>query len=222
MKKLIFIVIFFSFISCSKKENKCEDSELGVNCPDATYINETNSPYVLPWEIGKTFTISQSNCTDGSHFKGGYNQFAYDVNMPIGTPIVAIRSGIVIKVIENFIDLEPGINDYALVDQANLIKIEHEDGTIADYTHLTLNGALKDVGDNVVQGEKIALSGNTGWTSGPHLHFQVSQCEDTDPRPNYTWIECESIPITFKNTKEHCQGLLERNLMPDGYTAEKY
>tara|TARA_B100000902_G_C27106277_1_gene811307 strand:- start:206 stop:874 length:669 start_codon:yes stop_codon:yes gene_type:complete len=222
MKKSLLLLISIIILSCSKKENKCEDSELGVNCPDATYINETNSPYVLPWEIGKTFTISQSNCTDGSHFKGGYNQFAYDVNMPIGTPIVAIRSGIVIEVIENFIDLEPGINDYALVDQANLIKIEHEDGTIADYTHLTLNGALKDLGDNVVQGEKIALSGNTGYTSGPHLHFQVSQCEDTDPRPNYTWIECESIPITFKNTKEHCQGLLERNLMPDGYTAEKY
>ena len=61
--------------------------------------------------------------------------------MPIGTPIVAIRSGIVIRVVENFIDLEPGINDSALVDQANLIVIEHEDGTKADYLHLTLNGA---------------------------------------------------------------------------------
>ena len=142
--------------------------------------------------------------------------------MPIGTPIVAIRSGVVIRVVENFIDLEPGINDSALVDKANLIVIEHEDGTKADYLHLTLNGALKDVGDNVVQGEIIALSGNTGWTSGPHLHFQVSKCEDTDPRPNYTWFECESIPITFKNTKEHCHGLLELELMPDGYTAEKY
>ena len=42
MKKLIYVIICFSFIYCSKKENKCEDSELGVNCPDATFINESD------------------------------------------------------------------------------------------------------------------------------------------------------------------------------------
>ena len=102
----------------------------------------------------------------------------------------------------------------------------HDDGTEAQYVHLTLNGALKNEGDNVTQGEVIALSGNTGKTTGPHLHFQVVQalteCEDTDPRENYTWYSCNSIPLTFKNTSEHCFGLLDYNFMPEGYTAESY
>ncbi len=108
----------------------------------------------------------------------------------------------------------------------NLINVKHDDGTEAQYVHLTLNGALKNEGDSIVQGEVIALSGNTGKTTGPHLHFQVIQalteCEDTDPRENYTWYSCNSIPLTFKNTSEHCFGLLDSNFMSDGYTADSY
>ena len=102
----------------------------------------------------------------------------------------------------------------------------HEDGTEAQYIHLTYNGALKNEGDNVNQGEIIALSGNTGKSSGPHLHFHVMQplneCEDTDPRENYIWYSCNSIPLTFKNTSEHCYGLLEKDLKSNGYTALSY
>jgi len=104
--------------------------------------------------------------------------------MLIGTKIVAIRSGIVVKVIESFEDLESGTVDH--VDEVNIINIKHDDGSEAQYVYLTLNGALKNEGDSVVQGEIIVLGGNTGKTTGPHLHFQVIQpltkCEDTDPR----------------------------------------
>ena len=225
MKNLFLIPIFLLvFYSCSPdEENLCTDSELGVNCQGADYLQNSNSPYVLPWEIGKTFSVGQSNCTDGSHSLGQI-QFAYDINMPIGTNIVAMRSGIVVKVIESYEDLESGT--VGLLDEANLINVKHDDGTEAQYVHLTLNGALKNEGDSVIQGEIIALSGNTGYTTGPHLHFQVMQalteCEDTDDRPNYTWTVCNSIPITFKNTSEHCFGLLDIKLMPNGYTAEPY
>jgi murein DD-endopeptidase MepM/ murein hydrolase activator NlpD len=225
MKNLFLIPIFLLvFYSCSPdEENLCTDSELGVNCQGADYLQNSDSPYVLPWEIGKTFSVGQSNCTDGSHSLGQI-QFAYDINMPIGTNIVAMRSGIVVKVIESYEDLESGT--VGLLDEANLINVKHDDGTEAQYVHLTLNGALKNEGDSVIQGEIIALSGNTGYTTGPHLHFQVMQalteCEDTDDRPNYTWTVCNSIPITFKNTSEHCFGLLDIKLMPNGYTAEPY
>ena len=225
MKKLLFIpILLLVLFSCSPdEENLCTDSELGVNCQGADYIQNSDSPYVLPWEIGKTFSIGQGNCTEGSH-SFGQLQFAYDINMPIGTEIVAMRSGIVVKVIESYEDLESGT--VGLLDEANLINVKHDDGTEAQYVHLTLNGALKNEGDSVVQGEVIALSGNTGKTSGPHLHFQVIQalteCEDTDPRENYTWYSCNSIPLTFKNTSEHCLGLLDSNFKPNGYTAEPY
>ena len=194
-----------------------------MNCQGADYIQNSDSPYVLPWEIGKTFTVGQGNCTDGSHSLGQI-QFAYDINMPIKTKIVAMRSGIVVKVIESFVDLESGT--VGLVDEANIINVKHDDGSEAQYVHLTLNGALKNEGDSVDQGEIIALSGNTGKTTGPHLHFQVIQplteCEDTDSRENFTWYSCNSIPLTFKNTSEHCFGLLDRGFNPEGYTAEPY
>ena len=225
MKKLLLVLSLFLLIyACSKdEENLCADSDLGVNCLGADYVKNSDSPYVLPWETGKTFSIGQSNCTEGSHSLGQL-QFAYDINMPIGTNIVAMRSGIVGKVIESFEDLEPGT--VGLADEANYITVKHDDGTEAQYVHLTLNGALKNEGDSVIQGEIIALSGNTGYTTGPHLHFQVMQalteCEDTDDRPNYIRYFCNSIPITFKNTSEHCFGLLDSKLMPNGYTAEPY
>ncbi len=226
MKKLLLLLLLAPMFSCSGGDdeiNECTDSELGVNCQDADYIKNSDSPYVLPWEIGKTFTVGQGNCTDGSHSLGQI-QFAYDINMPIGTKIVAMRSGIVVKVIESFVDLESGT--VGLVDEANIIKVKHDDGSEAQYVHLTLNGGLKNEGDSVDQGEIIALSGNTGKTTGPHLHFQVIQplteCEDTDPRENFTWYSCNSIPLTFKNTSEHCFGLLDRGLNSEGYTAEPY
>jgi murein DD-endopeptidase MepM/ murein hydrolase activator NlpD len=228
MKKLILLLLIYHTISCSSnkvndEETICTDSQLGVNCPNADYIKNFDSPYVLPWEIGKTFKVGQGNCTDGSHSLGQV-QYAYDIDMPIGTNIVAMRSGTVVKVIENFKDLETGT--VGAIDEANVINIKHADGTEAQYVHLTQNGALKNEGDNVTQGEIIALSGNTGKSTGPHLHFHVLQalneCEDTDPRENYTWYSCNSIPLTFKNTSVHCHGLLERNLMSEGYTAESY
>ncbi len=224
---LVVLLSAFNY-SCSSdeaddKEIICADSQLGVNCPDTNYVNNSDSKYVLPWEIGKTFKVGQGNCTDGSH-SFGQVQYAYDIDMPIGTNIVAMRSGVVVKVIENFKDLE--IGTVGAIDEANVIHIEHEDGTEAQYIHLTFNGALVNEGDNVNQGEIIGLSGNTGKSTGPHLHFHVMQalneCEDTDPRENYTWYSCNSIPLTFKNTSENCYGLLEKNLRSEGYTAQSY
>lgn len=228
MKKLgLLLLIYLNFSCSSEKINDeeiiCSDSKLGVNCQDADYIQNSDSPYVLPWEIGKTFKVGQGNCTNGSHSLGQV-QYAYDIDMAIGTNIVAMRSGIVVKVIENFKDLETG--KVGAIDEANVINIKHADGTEAQYVHLTYDGALKNEGDNVTQGEIIALSGNTGKSTGPHLHFHVIQalneCEDTDPRENYTWYSCNSIPLTFKNTSEHCHGLLESDLKSEGYTAELY
>ena len=51
-------------VSCSAGDdeiNDCADSEFGVNCQDADYIQNSDSPYVLPWEIGKTFVMGQVN-----------------------------------------------------------------------------------------------------------------------------------------------------------------
>ena len=188
-----FLLIFFLVLfSCSKDNEACADSELDLNCGNVIYPKQKKSPYVLPWGIGKTYNVSQGNCSDRSHSEGSYNQFGYYFNMQIGNEIVAIRSGVVIALEESNTDNEKGSKD-ALKN--NYIQIEHEDGTTASYMHLTFNGVLKNLEGNVYQEERIALSGNTGWSTGPHLHLQVNELFD------YKYV---GILITFKNTKPHC------------------
>jgi hypothetical protein len=88
--------------------------------------------------------------------------------MPEGTQIRAARGGVVIAVVQQY-------NENCLRDEckkmANYILIYHSDGTIADYSHIQYNGASVAVGDTVKKGDIIAISGNTGYTRGPHLHF---------------------------------------------------
>jgi murein DD-endopeptidase MepM/ murein hydrolase activator NlpD len=63
--------------------------------------------------------------------------------------------------------------------------IYHEDGTFAEYVHLKKDGAQVSVGDMVSAGDFIAYSGNTGWSSGPHLHFMVFQFTKEGTRKSF-------------------------------------
>ena len=61
------------------------------------------------------------------------------------------------------------------LSDGNFISIQHSDGSVAHYWHLQKEGALAKVGDVVVKGQLIGLSGNTGYSAFPHLHFEVNQ-----------------------------------------------
>ena len=53
------------------------------------------------------------------------------------------------------------------------MRIRHAGGFTSWYFHIQANGVLVNVNDVVTQGQVIAISGNTGRSSGAHLHFQV-------------------------------------------------
>ncbi|NOX31516.1 MAG: M23 family metallopeptidase [Actinobacteria bacterium] len=165
----------------------------------AGYPEQATSRYVLPYSPGSEFMVGQGNCTDGSHEIDTSQAYAYDIDMPIGTPVIASRDGIVVVVVENWSENNdtPG--------QENYLIIEHDDGSIAGYYHLTEAGIDVEEGDQVFQGDSVARSGNTGDSSGPHLHFEVATCED-----------CDTLPVNFGNTREHQFGLDE----DDAYLAE--
>lgn len=155
--------------------------------------------YILPWGAGSSFTVGQGSCTSAadSHAAGTADAFALDIDMPIGTNIIAARAGTVTAIEGKYQD---GSNQ-----EANFVKVQHDDGTVAQYFHLTMNGPRVAVGEHVTQGQLIGLSGNTGESSQPHLHFQVNACAGQG-----------SIPVTFKNTTPNPTGLVEGQ----SYTAQ--
>jgi murein DD-endopeptidase MepM/ murein hydrolase activator NlpD len=173
----------------------------------ASYPNQATSEYILPWAIGQTYKVGQGNCTQFSHATTNNQQFAYDFLMPIGTSIHAARRGTVAAVNEDFSD-GTGISG-----QENFIFIEHDDGSIGRYAHLTKLGALFEVGENVERGDAIALSGNSGASTAPHLHFDVH-----DGNCPILSIDCNPLEVTFRNTSAHPNGLVEGV----SYTAEPF
>lgn len=130
---------------------------------------EVDYPYLLPYQKGASYRLDQGYGGAFSHYLTNKKN-ALDFNMPSGTSICAARGGVVLKVKD--VDSKHG-KTIKYLPYGNYITIYHKDGTFADYFHIQKEGSKVEVGDNVVAGQVIALSGNTGWTSGPHLHFQV-------------------------------------------------
>jgi murein DD-endopeptidase MepM/ murein hydrolase activator NlpD len=158
---------------------------------------------VLPYQVGSAYRVIQGNCGSFSHLPSGPWRYAFDFDMPIGTPIVAVRAGTVIEVREQFVD------GNRITGQENLIWVRHADNSIGRYLHLTQNGALVWPGDEVAQGTVIGLSGDTGFSTQPHLHFDVAACGGPD---------CETMPVVFRNTEPNPQGLV-RGI---SYLAQSY
>ena len=133
-----------------------------------TSFAEAECHYLLPYERGKTHRTLQGYFGKYSH---KYPlEYAVDFEMKEGTPIHASRPGIVIET--KFDSTESG-KDKSFIGKANYIKIQHRDKTIGYYVHLQYQGVLVKKGERVIAGQKIGLSGCTGWCDGAHLHFEV-------------------------------------------------
>ncbi|TDV45163.1 uncharacterized protein DUF4124 [Pseudomonas helmanticensis] len=122
--------------------------------------------YPLPWR-GGPFRLSQGANGQYSHY-GPKNKYAMDIAMPVGTPIIAARAGVVVKT-ENS---QSGRGNDA---SGNFVRVLHNDGTMGVYLHLKQGSVSVREGQRVTVGSPLALSGNTGNSSGPHLHFVVQR-----------------------------------------------
>lgn len=147
---------------------KVEDYKLywALGDPRATH---TAASYHFPVISKQAVKISQAFNGQFSHNKQP-NKYAVDIALPVGTYLTAARSGTVIRVKDDF---HMGAAKQYFVDKANVIEILHEDGSYATYGHILLGSALVRPGDKVHAGDKIARSGSTGYSTGPHLHFVV-------------------------------------------------
>lgn len=161
-----------------------------IGSPLADYRSAAS--YLPPIAPNTAFQISQAFGGTFSH-NDPQNQYAVDITMPVGTPVYAARSGVVLEVEDDF--YKGGANK-AYSTKANSIRILHDDGSMAIYAHLELEKAQVYPGLTVAAGHKIGYSGNTGFSSGPHLHFAVQVNKG---------MELVSVPFTFINQ----QGLAE-------------
>ncbi|NVZ19056.1 peptidoglycan DD-metalloendopeptidase family protein [Pseudomonas costantinii] len=125
--------------------------------------------YPFPWR-GGPFRLTQGPNGSFSH-TDAKSRYAMDIAMPEGTPIIAARSGVVVKT-ENE---QSGRGGDA---SGNFVRVRHDDGTQGVYLHLKQGSVGVRVGQRVAVGSPLALSGNTGNSSGPHLHFVVQRATE--------------------------------------------
>ena len=158
--------------------------KLGSNCaqPDQ-YV------YQLPYGPGNKFKVTQGYNGKFSHT--GSNRYAIDWDMPEGTLVHAARGGLVVRVKD---DSDQGGPSIAYDPFNNYVLIRHADGTLGHYCHLQKDGVLVKVGQTVNAGDVIAHSGNTGFSSGPHLHFCVFMTKDGKTRV--------SIPVKYRTRRD--------------------
>lgn len=126
--------------------------------------------YYPPVASYRKFQITQAFNGQFSH-TDEQNKYAIDLSMPEGSEIHAARAGVVMSLENDF--YKGGVDKQAYKARANSIRILHEDGSMAVYAHLQVERAQVYEGMQVEAGQLIAYSGNTGFSSGPHLHFAV-------------------------------------------------
>ena len=162
--KLVILCICGSLVACSVSKNplrkEIRQLQKGIIKDDTSYV------YGLPFENGKAHFLVQGYFGKFSHKE----RAALDFKMKKGTRILAARDGIVTRVKE---DGDQGGWSPRYRQYGNNIIIQHDDNSRSGYWHIQKDGVLVNVGDTVRKGQVIALSGNTGYTAFPHLHFMV-------------------------------------------------
>jgi murein DD-endopeptidase MepM/ murein hydrolase activator NlpD len=142
---------------------------------DLRATQDITAHYQIPFDPSLHFLVSQGFNGAFSH-RDPQNQYAVDIGMPEGTPVRAARDGVIMTVDNDFYGNGLDMAQYG--DRANNIRIVHADGVMSVYAHLAFESVRVQVGQHVKAGQEIALSGDTGFTSGPHLHFCVQMNRD--------------------------------------------
>ena len=162
--------------------------------------------YRLPFSTGSHAKVSQG--FNGGVTHKGLTRYAVDFDCPVGTKIYAARGG---KVVAAESSHNKGGFEKRFGSEANYIIIEHDDHTFGKYYHLKQHGVMVRVGSSVRRGDFIGYSGNTGYSSGPHLHFSVS---GVDP-------QSRALPVTLLFRFYAAEGEVSAPKTGDVYTVRR-
>lgn len=153
---------------------------------DPSAQHRADEGYRAPFAAGSNYPVTQAFPDSATH-RSLDSKYAIDVAMPVGTDVLAARGGVVFDVAANH--FRGGISMKENAQSANIVRILHDDGTYAVYAHLNWNSIRVRPGERVVAGQYIADSGNTGFSSGPHLHFAVQ---------HNAGMRIEALPVAFR------------------------
>lgn len=158
----ITIIIFFILLSSdiSAQDYSIRELKQGLFTNDSSYV------YALPFEKGRKVFVIQAYDSKMSHRK----EYALDFKVKKKTRVCAARGGVVMA--ERHDSDKGGLKPENLGD-GNYISVQHDDGSVAHYWHLLKEGVRVRVGDSVSKGQWIGMTGNTGYSAFPHLHFEV-------------------------------------------------
>lgn len=200
---LVLVVAFLSTLFALAPSTLCAGAISDSVTTEIANQNYKLSYVCLPFPPGSKYF-----CMQGAHGRFSHNDKwnvnAVDFEMKEGSPICAVARGRVILVESSYRD---GGLDPKLKSKANRVIIDHGNNVFSKYLHLAPDSVTVKPGDMVNAGQIIASSGNTGYSSAPHLHFQM-QC-----------MMGQSIPVKFTNVygKEDATSLNEN----EWYTADE-
>jgi len=174
--------------------------------------------YQLPFDHDLAWQLWNGNWDDpkAGHSQGNPNglqafafDFVHDANNDgvgeSGQNVRAARDGTVYVLVESETKNSYGSTDLCKDGVGNYLVIDHGDGTFGTYWHLSHKGVKVNVGDNVKRGDVIAISGNTGTSSTPHLHFDVRTGWNTAySKCNIAGNELPSLRIKFEANDHVC------------------
>jgi len=152
-------------------------------------VHDQNAVYRLPFQEGHGYAVTQAYGGKLTSHNNRENLYAVDFAMPVGTPVTAARGGVVV---DATVRHKEGGFDMRFIDKANTVAVMHDDGTVAEYAHLSHGVDIVKLGQRVAAGDLIGHSGNTGYSSGPHLHFIVSKPSVVDGK-----VARQSVPVLF-------------------------
>lgn len=138
-------------------------------------------PYMGSYRLnGKEF--------DGSHL-------AVDIKVPMNTPVRSIANGVVIKVAS----LSSGFGKNIVIQHNNVPSVDNPSVLTTYYSSYShLGSILVSEGDVVLRGQNIALSGETGFATTPHIHFQIDRAESPwHPYWPFTFQEQTAAGLDF-------------------------
>jgi len=176
----------------------------------------------LPFRYGARFKVIQGNFGVFTHSE--MEKYAWDFAMPEGTSVCACAEGRVVWIRD---DSKRGGSDRAFIGKANFIVIDHGGGIFSEYKHLKYKSARVKPGEIVRAGRIIARSGNTGYSTEPHLHFELQDFKGESLPGRFVDVhEDEGIPregkfYTSFNKGRGAGGFSEDSKFPeDAFSSE--